>query len=696
MKHARFLYPMRTVVGRALTAMLLVSSFQAIAPIPRASATTPPAPILTLTGEAPGDRFGVSVAATGDVNGDGFPDIVVGAEWSNADAPKGGRAYVFLGGPGADAVPDFVLQVPEVQSRALTGDAVAIPGDLNGDGWNDIAVGSPESKFLGQVFLYWGGPTLDVKPDRTLTGSRGFEFFGSALAGVGDANGDGYADIWVGAPWFIPFLQMTSERVGRGYLFFGGPTADGVVDALYDARPVVGVRDELLFATSVAAAGDVNHDGYADLIVGQPADGTVTAGRGYVYYGGFPVHRAPDLALLAPEFRFRAGASVSSAGDFNGDGELDQVVGAPDSGEGSELTSGRAYIFYGGQEAPDASTPDLELAGPAGYDAFGAAVVGGRDVNGDGYPDVVVGAPQAEGAAGIRAGRVYVYFGGPGADAIPDVILEGSAPDQTLGTSLSLGDLNGDGVADVIAGAAGLQGSRTDPGHVNVYDLVASRPARVFAHDAHRTIPLNEAGAPIALRVEPVDGSFDPRALDLSSVRLRAAGERTADAAIAPVRAKRNVISDSDGNGIEEAGVSFERSDLATLFAGTHGRRSVAAALEGALVTGERIAGDVTLTIVLTGGDEGGSKVAVAPNPMNPEAVLTFALRVPGRVEARLFDASGRLVRTIAAGLDLPAGPERLRIDGRDDRGRPLASGIYFFRLKTPDGERRGRIVVAK
>jgi len=681
---------------RARAVTLVALSLLAFAMVDRAAAA--PAPFLTLTGEAPGDRFGVSVAATGDVNGDGHPDIVVGAEWSNADAPKSGRAYVFLGGSGsrADAVPDYVLQVPEIQSRTLTGYAVAIPGDLNGDGWNDIAVGSPESKRLGQVFLYWGGPALDAKPDRTLTGSRGFEFFGSALAGVGDANGDGYDDLWVGAPWFIPFLQVTSDRVGRGYLYYGGPNADGVVDALYDARPVANVRDELLFATSVAAAGDVNHDGYADLMVGQPADGTVTAGRGYIYYGGFPVHRAPDVALLAPDFRFRAGASISSAGDFNADGELDQVVGAPDSGEGAVLTAGRAYVFYGGQELPDASTPDLTLAGPGGYDAFGAAVAGGRDVNGDGYPDIVVGAPESDGAAGIRAGRVYVYFGGPGADAVPDVVLEGFAPDQTLGASLSLGDLNGDGVADVIAGAAGLQGSPTDPGHVYVFDLVAARPARVFAHDDHRTLPLNEQGAPVVLRVEPIGGLFDARALDLTSIRLHAEGERATGISIVLARAKRNVISDSDGNGIEEAGVAFERGDLASLFAGTRGRRRVAAALEGALVTGERVAGTVELTIVLTGGADAGPNLAVSPNPMNPEAVLAFVLPKPGRIDARLFDANGRLVRTIAADLDLPAGPGRLRIDGRDDHGRSLASGIYFVRLRTPDGERTGRIVVAK
>ncbi|HEU4723894.1 MAG TPA: integrin alpha, partial [Candidatus Eisenbacteria bacterium] len=220
-----------------------------------------PSPFLRLTGAEPGDRFGVSVSAAGDVNGDGFPDVVVGAEWSDADAVNAGRAYVYFGGPGSDDVPDVTLQVPMVQARALTGYAVAIAGDLNGDGWKDIAVGSPVSQFMGRVFLYWGGPSLDAISDRTLSGLRSLEFFGAALAGIGDATGDGYDDLWVGAPRFVP-VNASTTRVGRGYLFRGGPDADGVVDVTFEARPVGGITSELQFGTSVASAGDVNHDGF--------------------------------------------------------------------------------------------------------------------------------------------------------------------------------------------------------------------------------------------------------------------------------------------------------------------------------------------------------------------------------------------------------------------------------------------------
>ncbi len=675
------------IVAACLTLLFALAATATTAP-----AAPVPEPLLRLAGAAPGDRFGTAVSAAGDVNGDGFADIVAGSEWSDADAPNGGRAYVFFGGSGADEIADLTLQVPILQSRSLTGYSVAIPGDMNGDGWPDIAVGSPVSQFMGRVFLYWGGPSLDAKSDRTLGGLRSLEFFGAALAGVGDANGDGFVDLWVGAPRFVA-VNSQADRVGRGYLFYGGPTADGIVDVLFEARPIGGIVDQLQFGTSVAPAGDVNRDGFDDFLVGQPADGAINTGRAYLYHGGIPVHRAPDRAFLPPASRFRAGTSVSPAGDFDADGFADFLVGAPDSGEDGDLAAGRAYVYFGGQELPDAAAVDVELVGEDAHDAFGAAVAGGADVSGDGYPDLLVGAPQAEGANGVNAGKVYVYYGGPGADAKADVVLEGPAPDGTLGTSISLGDVNGDGVADAVIGAAGLQGSPTDPGHVFVYDLVTALPARAFAHDEHRTIPLHEEGAPVCLRVEPLDGAFAIRDLDLASIRLRSPDGR--GEAIQPVSRKQAVESDSDRNGVAEIGVCFTRADLRRLFAAVRGRRRVVAALEGRLVTGRRVAGEAALTVVGTG-PAPDRAASVDPNPMNPEAVLSFTLRAPGRVDARLFDASGRLVRTVAPGMFLPEGRHRLQIDGRDDRGGALPSGVYFYRLRTADGETRGRVVVAK
>ena len=157
------------------------------------------------------------------------------------------------------------------------------------------------SRNSGRVYLYWGGPAVDGIPDRVLAGLRTGEFFGGAITGTGDMNGDGYNDVYAGAPWFVA-VGAHVTRVGRGYLFFGGTGTGSIVDVVTEARPIGGVTDQLQFTNSVAAAGDVNGDGFADVLVGQPADGHFVAGRAYIFYGGVPVHRFPDIVLV---FLFR-------------------------------------------------------------------------------------------------------------------------------------------------------------------------------------------------------------------------------------------------------------------------------------------------------------------------------------------------------------------------------------------------------
>lgn len=666
-----------------------------VAPVPAASALPAPAPFFRLAGERPGDLFGTSVAANGDVNGDGRNDVVAGAQWNDADAGNAGRAYLYVTGPGGAAgpAPSVTFRPDQVMSRALAGFAVAIVGDVNGDGRDDVAVGAPTSRNSGRVFLHWGGSAVDGAPDRVLAGLRTGEFFGGAIAGTGDMNGDGYGDVYAGAPWFVA-IGAHVTRVGRGYLFFGGTGTGSIVDVVTEARPIGGATDQLQFTTSVAAAGDVNGDGFADVLVGQPADGHFVAGRAYIFYGGVPVHRFPDIIFLSEDPRYRVGQAVARAGDFDGDGVDDFLIGAPDSGEDGVLTGGRAYLYRGGQTGDERSAMDLRFEESLDYDGFGSAVAGDSDVSGDGWPDLLVGAPTAEGAAGIRAGKVYVYFGGPGADTVADVVLEGDAPDAAFGTSISLGDLDGDGVADAVIGAPATIGSSTDPGHVLAYRLVSPLPARVFAHDEHRTLPLTEQGAPICLRVEPVGGAFEIADVDPATIRLMAVGFEAAGS-IAAIPSKRLLASDRDANGAMELEACFAREDLRGLLSSVRGRHEVVARVSGALLTGRAFEGEALLNVTGTG-PRAAEAPTVSPNPLNPEATLEFATRVAGAVDVRLYDAGGRLVRTLAERRALPAGRHRLRVDGRDDAGRRLASGVYFYRVRTPDGDSRGRFIIAK
>jgi hypothetical protein len=344
---------------------------------------------LTLTGASSGDFFGISVASAGDVNGDGYADVIVGAE--NAGA---GRAYVYYGGPGADAVADLTLV--GATSGDHFGHSVSSAGDVNGDGHADVIVGAEFASGTGRAYVYYGGPGADSVADVTLTGAAADDRFASSVGSVGDVNGDGSADVIVGAK----FNDAGGLDAGRAYIFYGGPGIDAVPDLT-----LTGASAGANFGYSVASAGDVNGDGHPDIIVGAPSDGGT--GRAYIYYGGAALDAIADVTLTGFETGGFFGVSVSSAGDMDADGYGDVLVGADLSDGNTGTDSGRAYVYFGGVSAD--TTPDLTLAGAAAHDLFGVSVSSAGDINGDGHSDVIVGAYQndADGNA-IDAGRAYV------------------------------------------------------------------------------------------------------------------------------------------------------------------------------------------------------------------------------------------------------------------------------------------------
>jgi hypothetical protein len=371
--------------------------------------------LVTLTETRPNDRFGSSVSSAGDVNGDGIADVIVGAPLHDNVAPDAGSAYVYFGGTSPNAFPDLTL-AGEDPSEAF-GISVG-SGDVNGDGSPDLIVGAvgyaDGGAGAGQVFVYFGGPGLDDVVDWSIPGAPG-EGLGARVSWAGDVNGDGYGDI------------IASTYIeGNAYVYYGGAAPNSVADLTLN-------NDSF---QSVSGAGDVNGDGYADVIAGA-ASGT----HAYVYFGGPGADAIPDLTFTGTG---GFGASVSSA-DVNGDGYSDLIVGAP-----SDSGTGRTYVYYGGPGAD--AVADLTLSGAAAGDAFGSWVSGTGDLNGDGYRDVIVGAPYND-AGGADAGRAYVYFGGPGADAVADLIMTGATAGDHFGIAVSgAGDFNGDAHPDVIVG----------------------------------------------------------------------------------------------------------------------------------------------------------------------------------------------------------------------------------------------------
>jgi hypothetical protein len=222
--------------------------------------------------------------------------------------------------------------------------------------------------------------------------------FGYSVASAGDVNGDGYADAIVGA------FGHDSRR-GRAYVYHGSPS--GLVDT--PALTLTGEHYDDYFGSSFASAGDVNGDGYADAIVG--ADGyidVIRQGRAYVYHGsGVGLEATPALILTGENYGDRFGRSVASAGDVNGDGYADVIVGAL----GHDSDHGRVCVYHGSPSGLVA-TPALTLTGENEYDYFGGSVASAGDVNGDGYPDAIVGADLSLDGSG--QGRAYVYHGNDG------------------------------------------------------------------------------------------------------------------------------------------------------------------------------------------------------------------------------------------------------------------------------------------
>ena len=660
---------MHTTCGR-FTLIGGLSLLIAISISPNVAAYTTPTALVIATGETAGDRFGNSVGTAGDVNGDGYADVIVGASLNGTGGALAGRAYVYFGGPSADAVADLTLTGAAAAERF--GYSVGTAGDVNGDGYSDVIVGAigngAAGMNAGRAYVYFGGPAPDALPDLTLTGEAAGDWFGRSVGTAGDVNGDGYADVIVGADQ----NDVGGTNAGRAYVYFGGPAADAVADLTLTGE-VAGD----FFGGSVGTSGDVNGDGYADLIVGASLNdaGGTTAGRAYVYFGGPAADAVADLTLTGEMAGDMFGYSVGAGGDVNGDGYGDVIVGARGNSAGG-ASAGRAYVFFGGTAVDGAA--DLVLTGAAVGDQFGWSAGTAGDIDGDGYADLVVGAPFSD-AGGTDAGRMYVYLGGPGADAVPDLILIGEGASDFFGTSVgTAGDVNGDGHADVIVGASRNDAGGTDAGRAYVFGV--KPPTLPVTLDLDPDVINLKSRAPwVTAYIEPV--GFHPGSINVSTLRL---------AGSVPTTPKSAIVGDHNKNGAPDLMVKFSRDALDPLL--TVGVNELK--VTGSLVTGEDLKGSDEIRVIDP--PDAPLSVSIAPNPLNPAGALTFRTKTPGPVTVKMFDLHGRLVRSLAEAPLLPAGVHEFRIDGRGERGQTLASGLYFYRVETADGIVTGRIAILK
>ncbi len=650
--------------------------------------------------------------AIADLNRDGHPDLVTANVGSNSVSSLLGRGdgsfeasrefpagrstrFVATGDLDRDGIADLVAANEDAMSLTVHhgngdgtfGSLIRVPAgdepvamaqaDFNLDGHSDLAVaqlGSPAALLLfgdgvGSFVHDQGVPTLS--PPTSIASA--------------DVDGDGTPDL----------LITTSAGTSSGALSVYRGRGDGMFFPQIDTR---------LKAPSVlAGVMDVNRDGIVDAVIVSGGSASALLGDGAGAFtignesalgglGGSAVLRdidgdgGPDLVVLLPDEKavavlhgagdgaFTPLASVPlpeapgrglAVADWNHDGWLDLAVTLSSyplaEGGSIEMFLGRGDgNFDGGMRVKTGLVPTTIVA---------------LDWNLDGRLDLAV--------PNVASNTVSLYRGG--GDGSLERIADlgtGGAP-----TSLAVGDWNGDGgpdlvTTDLVDGTIGILLNRT------------SRPlvVRAFPEPGDRVLRLFEQRPSACIRVEPVSGSYSNEDVDLSTLRLHSAGTGLVDE-ISARQPRRVVVEDRDRNGVDEIAACFAMDDLRHLFSKIRGRRTVPIVLTAHLRTGRTIRAEFALAIVGAGLPP---RVVVSPNPLNPEATFTIETPSYGPLTVRLFDATGRLVRTL---VDLPwaePGTHRVRMTGHDDGGRPLATGIYFYRLDMPGQALSGRVAILK
>ncbi|MBC8048112.1 MAG: FG-GAP repeat protein, partial [Fimbriimonadaceae bacterium] len=393
--------------------------------------------------------FGSSVSSAGDVNGDGFADVIIGAYCYDNGHTDEGRAYIFHGSlSGISSTPIITLE-PN-QTTAYFGWSVSKAGDVNGDGYDDIIVGAYGYKNVendeGRVFIYHGSPTgISTTPALTLEINQADAYFGWSVSKAGDVNNDGFDDIIIGADQFDN--GQTNE--GRAYVYHGSATG-------INPSPMTILESNQSFAYfgySVSDAGDVNNDGFDDVIVGAYKFDNVESNEGsvFVYLGSDTgIISAPSAILEINQSEAYFGYAVSSAGDINADGYGDVIVGATlyDLGQANE---GAAFV-YTGSSSGIITSPSSILQSNQTNSNFGNSVADAGDFNGDGFSDVIIGANNYDKVQN-NEGRAYIYLGS--VSGINMAYLQPFEPNDleiSFGFSVACaGDINGDGYDDVLA-----------------------------------------------------------------------------------------------------------------------------------------------------------------------------------------------------------------------------------------------------
>jgi hypothetical protein len=403
----------------------------------------PAGDVVAVSGAEQGELFGSALAGVSDVDGDGAPDVLVGAPLASSGGIESGRVTVKSGRTGAE-----LLAIAGAAPGIHFGAAVSA-GDIDGDGLDDYVVGAPlapDASALGAVRVHSGA---DASVLWVWTGTSAGDHFGTSVAVAGDVDLDGFNDVLVGAP-----LSDVPGHADAGTAWLMSGASGSAVTSWHGA----GGGDELGYA--VDGAGDVNGDGLLDVVVGAPkADGfAVDSGNAYLYSGanGALLHSLiGSLFLETGQF----GTSVAGLGDISGDGFADVAVGGP----GVDVTkdNGGVWVFSGS----DGGLLWIGL-GPADLGQLGFAVAAAGDIDGDGQPDAVVGAPHTSSSlVSPSVGTVRAY---DGSDGVTLQASTGKLGELYGAAVVGIGDSDLDGLCDLAIGVPKHDGVGTDSGETRL------------------------------------------------------------------------------------------------------------------------------------------------------------------------------------------------------------------------------------